>query len=47
MSEKNLKSLRFHGLDDIYKIPSTAEDVGATPVSHLNNSDNPHNVTAS
>lgn len=29
MAEKPLKSLRFHGLDDTYKIPSTAEDVGA------------------
>jgi hypothetical protein len=36
MSEKNLKSLRFHGLDDIYKIPSTAEDVGAATLEQVN-----------
>lgn len=35
MSEKNLKSLRFHGLDDIYKIPSTAEDVGAATLEEV------------
>lgn len=37
MSEKNLKSLRFHGLDDIYKIPSTAEDIGAAAPSDVTN----------
>ena len=35
MSEKNLKSLKFHGLDDIYKIPSTAEDVGAATLEEV------------
>ena len=36
MSEKTLKSLKFHGLEGIYKIPSTAEDVGAATPQDVN-----------
>ena len=35
MAEKQLKTLRLHGLDNIYTIPSTAEDVGARPDTWL------------
>lgn len=31
MAEKQLKSLKLHGLDDIYTIPSKPEDIGAAP----------------
>lgn len=34
MAEKQLKSIRLHGLDDTYVIPSTAEEVGAAPAGY-------------
>ena len=31
MANKQLKSLKLHGLDDTYVIPSKPEDLGAAP----------------
>ena len=31
MAEKQLKSLKLHGLDDTYTIPSKPEDIDAAP----------------
>lgn len=31
MAEKQLKSLKLHGLDDTYVIPTKPEDIGAAP----------------
>lgn len=44
MAEKTLKSIKFHGLEDTYKIPSTAEDVGAASMSYTKKVGNPHNL---
>lgn len=31
MANKPLKTLKLHGLDDVYVIPSEPEDIGAAP----------------